>query len=105
MATKTNQHRATQGTDWARVDAINRQHEFDAADGGFTVAEYASRYKLPRGTAEKRLKRLVAVGALVEGNRYAQTPAGLRKLRVYSAATLLLEVKTNIEKSRRRTAA
>jgi Fic family protein len=87
MATRTRRIAGTESTDWQRVDAINRQHEYDVQDDGFTVEEYASRYKLPRGTAEKRLKRLVAVGALVQGSRYVKTSAGLRKLRVFSLAT------------------
>jgi Fic family protein len=85
-ATRTERLRAMQDTDWQRVDAINREHEFDAEDDGFSIQEYADRYKLPRGTAEKRLKRLVAVGALVQGSRYVKTSAGLRKLRVFALA-------------------
>ena len=85
-ATRTERLRAMQDADWQRVDAINRQHEYDVQDDGFSIQEYADRYKVPRGTAEKRLKRLVAVGALVQGSRYAKTPAGLRKLRVFTLA-------------------
>lgn len=85
-AIRTERIRATRDTDWAGVDTINREHEFDVQDDGFSIQEYADRYKLPRGTAEKRLKRLVAVGALVQGSRYAKTSAGLRKLRVFTLA-------------------
>lgn len=86
MAARTKQPRSTESIEWQGVDAINREHEFDAQDDGFSIQEYADRYKLPRGTAEKRLKRLVAVGALVQGSRYVKTSVGLRKLRVFTLA-------------------
>ena len=65
---------------WKKMDALQEKEFRD--DPGFTVAEYAERYKLGYNTAAKRLENLAKRGTLIAGWRQAVGPQG-RKMRVY----------------------
>lgn len=68
---------------WKEIDALNRA-TFGNQDGGFTVEEYAQRYKLNQTTASHRLTSLAKSGVLKAGWRYIlDTSNRKRMVRVY----------------------
>jgi len=49
-----------------RIEATDHQPRFD----GFTIEEYAARYKVPNRTAQSRLRRYVLAGVLEQGWKF-----------------------------------
>jgi hypothetical protein len=68
---------------WDAIDAARSVAGIAADDcppGAFTVEEYATKYGIPRPTAEDQCKRMVRAGALKTGRSYGVTRAGRHTL-------------------------
>ena len=84
----TSNSKPTPHFDWTELEPARRAIGLtENGNNGFTVQDYVAQYKIPRGTADSQLRRLVQSGVLQASFKYIQTSVGRRRVKCFHLIT------------------